>query len=100
MYNDCVMILLCVFAVYGAYALLREIATIAFRKSRAVAAVRITKEMDVDACCDAVRLAEEIAATYLQFERGTALLFEEKPTGELWTKEYPIYIKLTDTEDT
>lgn len=99
MYNDSIMILLCVFAVYGAYALLREAAILILRKSCAVAAVRILSDMDADTCREAIRTGEEIASTHLHFERKPVLLCEIPPSAELSEYGYEIYVKQADTEE-
>lgn len=99
MYNNTIMIVFCVLAVFGAYALLREIVMLLCRKSRAVAAVRIRAEMDADACADAVRFAEQLAGTNRQLERAPVLLCDAPVPKDLQNYGYEIYVRQTDTEE-
>lgn len=98
-YNDSMMILFSVLAVFGAYALLREIAMLFGRKSRVVAAVRIRADMDADARTDAVRLAEQLAQTNRQMESAPVLLSDVPVPKDLQNYGYEIYVRQTDTEE-
>lgn len=98
-YNDSIMILFSVLAVFGAYALLREIAMLFGRKSRVVAAVRIRADMDVDARTDAVRIAEELAGSDRRFESAPVLLCDVPVPKDLQDYGYEIYVRQTDTEE-
>lgn len=100
MYNDIVIILFCVFAVYGVYALVREVAVLLFRKSRAIAAARITSEMDADARNDAIRNAEQFAQQCVRVDKAPVLLCDDPIDADLAAYGYAIYIRQTDTEET
>ncbi len=98
-YNNGIMILLCTLAVFGAYALLRELVLLLFRKNRIVAAVRIHADMDADARTDAVRLAEQLAGSRRQMERAPVLLSDVPVPKDLEAYGYAIYVRQTDTEE-
>ena len=98
-YNDSIMILLCVFAVYGVYAMLRELILLFARKKCAVAAVRIYAGMDRDACMDAIRFAEQLAGARWQFESVPVLLCDAPASTEIQNYGYEVYVKQTVTEE-
>lgn len=94
MYNDIVMIILCVFAVYGAYALLREISMLFSRKNRVAAAVRIKRNERLQN--DAVIIAEQYIATHAFLERAPVFLCDGDVPRDLQKYGYDIYIKQTE----
>ncbi len=98
-YNSSVMILFCVFAVYGAYAMIREAVMLLSRKSRLSAAVRIGRDMDAETCADAIRLAEQFAGSHRQFASAPVLLCEAPVPQEVQNYGYEIYVRRTETEE-
>lgn len=93
-YNDIVIIVLCVFAVYGAYALFREISMLFSRKNRVAAAVRIKDDEQLQN--DAVVIAEQYIATHTFLERAPVLLCDKYVPSDLQKYGYEIYIKQTE----
>ena len=87
MYNS-IIILFCVFAVYGAYAMLREISLLLIRKNRIVAAVRLDSTV-----ADRMVLAESITQKCASFERYPVLLCEEDPFEDIEKYGMDIYVK-------
>ncbi|MBQ8837109.1 MAG: hypothetical protein IJ002_06350 [Clostridia bacterium] len=96
MYNDIVIIILCVFAVYGAYALLREISMLFSRKNRVAAAVRVKSNEQLQN--DAIVTAEQYIATHTFLERAPVLLCDGCVPNDLKKYGYEIYIKQTEEE--
>lgn len=98
-YNDSIMIIFSILAVFGAYALLRELVMLFGRKKRAVAAVRIRADMDANACTDAVRFVELLSQSNRQLESAPVLLCDAPVPKDLQNYGYEIYVRQTDTEE-
>ena len=98
-YNDSSMILLCIFAVYGVYAMLRELVMLLVRKKRAVVAIRISADMERDACIEAIRFAEQFAEGNRHVERGPVLLCDAGDPDKMQGYGYEIYVKRTVAEE-
>ena len=96
MYNDIIMIFLCVFAVYGVYALLREIGAVVCRKNRIVAAIKVCSEMCEDDINDAVIFAENYISSYSFLERAPIIVCDSENAKFLKRYGYDIYIKQTE----
>ena len=93
MYNSFV-ILFCVFAVYGAYALLREIVFAVARKKRIVAAVRVASDIT-----DALAVAELYTQKYICFEGRPVLLCDTEPPSEVKKYGLDVYVKMPRKEE-
>lgn len=98
MYNDIVMITLCVFAVYGVYALFREISMLFSRKIRVFAAVRINSKMSKDERNDALLAAENFIHYHSFLERAPIIINEGVSSQELKKYGYKIYELQTEEE--
>lgn len=99
MYNDGSMILLCIFAVYGVYAMLREVFMLLIRKKRAVIAIRISADMERDACIEAIRFAEQLAEGNRRVERVPVLLCDALEPKKMQGYGYEVYVKRTIAEE-
>ena len=91
-YNDTIMIILCVFVVYGAYAFFREIFLLFSKKRCVVAAVRIKSDADIERTI----LAEQYISTYSFLDRAPVLLCEKDLSEDLKKYGYEVYIKQTE----
>ena len=91
MYNDIAVIFLCVLAVYGAYALFREISMVFSRKNRIVAAVRVKSSTQLQS--DDIVIAEKYVASHSFLDKKPVLLFDGEVPEELKKYGYDIYIK-------
>ncbi len=94
MYNDIIMIIISVLAVYGAYALIREVAMLFSRKHRIVAAIRIKDGMLEDN--DAIVVAEQYIASHSFLERTPVLICEREVPKDIENYGYDVYIKFTE----
>lgn len=92
-YNSLV-ILLCVFAVYGAYAIFREIALACARKKQIAAAVRVTSEL-----MDKIAVAEYYTQKYTYFESRPVLLCDTDPPTDIQKYGLDVYVKLPGKEE-
>lgn len=92
-YNDIITIIVCMFAVYGAYAFLKEIIMFCLKKFRVAAAVRVSDE---DSLFNDLAAADFYISTYAFLEKKPVLLCESKDVDELKKYGYDIYIKQTE----
>ena len=92
------MIVLSIFAVYGAYALLREIAMLFSRKSRVVVAVRISGKMDSEQRSNAIITAENYIHYNSFLERVPIIISEDLSAKELKKYGFKVYGPLTEEE--
>ncbi len=93
-YNDIIIIILCVFAVYGAYALLREIAMLFSKRNRVAAAIRVKND---ERCQnDSVVTAEQYIATHCFLEREPVFICDGGVPENLKKYGYEIYVKQTE----
>ena len=96
MYNDIILIFLCVFAVYGAYAIIREMIMLLCRKSRVAAAVRIYSDMSDDEQNDAIMLVENYVCSNSFLERAPIIICDSESAEHLQRYGYEIYIRYTE----
>ena len=89
-YNSFV-ILLCVFSVYGAYAIFREIALACARKKQIVAAVRVTADQ-----AETIAVAEYYTQKYPYLESRPVLLCDTDPPTDVEQYGLDVYIKLPE----
>ena len=92
MYNDIIMIVLCVFAVYGAYALFKEIFMLFYRDHSVVVAVRVDNSLYEDN----IVLAEKCIADNCLLEKYPVLLCVDTVPEDLSKYGYEIYVKYTE----
>lgn len=90
MYNILVIIV-CVLSVYGAYAVIREIALAFFRKKQIVAAVRVCTELS-----DAIALAETYTQKYTYFEKKAVLLCDTEIPSDIELYGMDVYIRMPE----
>ena len=94
MYNS-LIILVCVFAVYGAYTLIREVMVLLSRKSRVYVAIDVS-EGNVD---DKILLAEFYASKYSFFASRPIIVCEESKIEEVKKYGYKICVELPGKEN-
>jgi len=95
-YNDIILIFICVFAVYGAYALIRELGMLVCGKNRIVAAIRINSQMCEDEQNDALILADNYISSYGFLERAPIIICDSESTNDLERYGYEVYIRQTE----
>lgn len=88
------MILLCVFAVYGAYAVFRELALVFARKKQVVAAVRLGSDL-----ADRLAVAEYYTQKYTYLEGRPVLLCDSEPPRGIEKYGMDVYWKMSGKEE-
>lgn len=89
MYNGFI-ILICVFAVYGAYALFRELSAVLLRNNRLVIAIEVTDEETIQ---DSMVLAEAYIQNNRCFKGKPVLLCEDEDTEKYIKYGLDVYTK-------
>ena len=96
MYNDIILIFLCVFAVYGVYSLVREFWMLICRKNKIAAAIRIDSQMRENDINDAILFAENYISSYSFLERMPIIICDGENAKYLKRYGYDIYIRQTE----
>ncbi len=96
MYNDIILILLCVFAVYGVYSVFREIGMLLCRKNRVAAAVNISLDMSENQINDALVFAQNSVYSYSFLERAPVIICDREKADCLKRYGYEIYVKFAE----
>ncbi len=96
MYNDIILIFLCVFAVYGAYAAVREIGMLFCRKKRVAAAIRIKTDASEDDRNEMIMTAENYISSHSFLERAPIIISDKETAKYLKRYGYEIYVKYTE----
>ncbi len=94
-YNDIIIITLCVFAVYGVYAVIREIAMLFLKKRGLVLAIKMDSDMRKDERADAVALAENCIYKH-SFLNRTPIIICDKAVDDYKKYGYKIYVRYTE----
>ena len=95
MYNN-LIILVCIFAVYGAYAFLREIIMIFSRKNKLVIAINVTENADI---AEDLSLAEFYIQKNLVFCGKPILICKAEEIKTCKKYGYDIYIESGEEND-
>ena len=93
MYNDLILIVISVFAVFGAYAVIREIVMLFVKNTDIVYAVRLRGDSDTLRVEEALAKAEYLAQTDLQTESRPVLLLDGGDAEDAERYGYEVYIK-------
>ena len=92
-YNDIITIIVCMFAVYGAYAFLKEIIMFCLKKFKVTVAVRVSDKSDL---FNTLAAADFYISTYAFLEKKPVLLCESNDAELLKKYGYDVYIKQTE----
>ena len=96
LYNDIVMIILCIFAVFGFYSLLREFSMLFSRRSRVSAAVFVNSEMSRDEINEVILNAEDYIYNHSFLHRYPIIINDGKSFDELKRYGCNIYVEQTE----
>lgn len=92
-YNDCILILLSVFAVFGAYAVIREIVMACTRSRGILYAVRFAAGDDEMQTAELLLKAAYLAERHRGVEHRPAVLADRESAREAEKFGYDVYIK-------
>ena len=96
MYNDIVLIFLCIFAVYGVYSVFREIEMLLCRRNRIAAAIKISLEMDENRINEAIVFAQNCVYSYSFLERAPVIICDRENADCLQKYGYDVYVKFAE----
>ena len=92
MYNDIVMIILCVFAVYGVYSVIREIVMLLTKRNNFILAIKVdSKTVNED-----IVLAEQYLEENSVLNKKPVLLCDTEMAEEIKKYGYEVFVKLTE----
>ena len=93
MYNDLILIIISVFAVFGAYAVIREIVMLFVKNTDIVYAVRLRGDGDALRVEEALAKAEYLAQTDFETESRPVLLLDGGDAEDAERYGYEVYVK-------
>ena len=94
MYNDIIIIAVCIFAIYGIYVLLREVCMLFLGERQIVAAIRV--ENDCYLYPERISEVNELIDSTFFLERTPILLCDRDVAHNFKNYGYDVYVKYTE----